>query len=73
MSMDAKEIRDKTAQDFKQMVFGHAIANQNRALFFEMFPEYIRKPEAQEGEWTVPRSEEELQKMLAEWNVGRIS
>jgi len=72
-----KEIEQDDAEaaaEFKNMLFAHALVNQNPDFFFKMYPQDFGMSEDDEAEleWQVPRSEAELQRMIADFNVATI-
>jgi hypothetical protein len=64
----------EAAAEFKNMLFAHALVNQNPDFFFKLYPQDFGMSEEDESqlEWQVPRTEAELQKMMAEFGVAAI-
>lgn len=72
-----KEIEQDDAEAaaaFKNMLFAHALVNQNPEFFFKMYPQDFGMSEDEEAEleWQIPRTEAELHKMMAEFGVSAI-
>lgn len=70
---DVKSSDERDKNEFKNLIFAQAFANQNRELFYTLYPEHKPENIAHNPEdWTVPRTTEELEAMMAEFQVQSI-
>ena len=72
MQKEYEEHNDETAAQFKNLLFAHAVINGIPKLYYEIYPVEPREDDIDE-EWTVPRTQEELQDMLGRFQVSRMA